>query len=119
MKIDITPGVVDYPTLKAKLEEHFPEMTFSMRGKNIIFAKKASTAGSNIVIRKKRIMVGGNFPTIGGTMVFMLCIFLLGFLIPLIVYFAAFHGKMKKVEKEVGAFIEKEYGPGSQEVLDA
>ena len=118
MRIDITPGSVEYPAMQAKLQEAFPQYEFFMRGKQYLVCKKSGSIGANIVIRKKRLLVAGNFPSMGAQMVFILCILLLGVLIPFIIYLAAFQSKMKKLEKEVGAFLEKEYGPGSMEVLD-
>jgi len=109
MKITISPNSVSYDELKEILEARFPDCSFNMRGKQFLVAKKSSTVGANIVLRKNKIMVAGNFPTIGGTLVFVLSLFLLGFLIPLIIYFAAFHSKMKALEKEIGAFLQENY----------
>ena len=119
MRFNITPGSVDYPTIQAKLQENFPQYEFFMRGKQYLVCKKSGSIGANIVIRKKRIMVAGNFPNMGAQMIFVLCVLLLGVIIPFIIYLVAFQSKMKKLEKEIGAFLEKEYGPGSDEVLDA
>lgn len=80
-----------------------------MRGKQFLVASKSNTIGSNIVLRKNKMHVAGNFPTVGGSMIFVLSLFLLGILIPLIVYFAAFHSKMKTLEKEIGAYLQEEY----------
>jgi hypothetical protein len=81
-----------------------------MRGKQFLVARKSSTIGANIVIRKNKLNILGNFPTVGGSMLFMLTLILLGILIPLIIYFAAFHGKMKSLEKEIGGYLKEEYG---------
>ena len=116
MKFNITPGSVDYGSIQTKLEAEFPDYTFKMRGKQFLVARKSSSIGATIVIRKKRIQVVGNFPTMGGTMIFVLCILLLGVIIPLIIYLATFQSKMKKLEKEIGGFLEREYGPGAGEM---
>ena len=110
MKINITPNSVNYTEIEEKLKAKFPDYTYSMRGKQFLVCKKNGTTGVNVVIRKKYMMVAGNFPSVGGQMLFMLCVVLLGFLIPLIIYFAAFHSKMKAMEKEIGAYLEGEYG---------
>tara|TARA_R110002096_G_scaffold127069_1_gene274563 strand:- start:297 stop:641 length:345 start_codon:yes stop_codon:yes gene_type:complete len=110
MRFNISPNSVSYDQLKSDLQEKFPEYSFAMRGKQFLVAKKSSTVGANIVIRKNKLMVAGNFPTVGGTVVFILCLFLLGFLIPLIIYLVAFHSKMKKLEKEIGAYLQEKYG---------
>ena len=109
MKININPGTSSYDELKEKLSAKFPDYSFDMRGKQFLVAKKTGTIGTNIVLKKNKIMVVGNFPTMGGTMIFTLCMVLLGFLLPLIVYLIAFHPKMKALEKEIGAYLQEEY----------
>ncbi|HPF00835.1 MAG TPA: hypothetical protein PKY63_09230 [Bacteroidales bacterium] len=54
--------------------------------------------------------MNGTFPTMGGNMLFVLCIFLFGFLIPLIVYFIVFHKNQKQLETEIGTFIQQKHG---------
>lgn len=110
MRFNIEPNSVTYEELQTKLQAKFPDYSFKMRGKQFLVASKSKSIGANIVIRKSKMNVVGNFPTMGGTMIFVLCIVLLGFLIPLIVYFVAFHSKMKVLEKEIGAYLEEEYG---------
>ncbi len=110
MKIDITNGAVSYPELQQKLENRFPNYTFKMRGKQVLIGSQSSTVGANILIRKNRIIVAGNFPTMGGSMLFAVSLVLLGILIPLIIYFAAFHSGLKKFEKEIGGYLQEEYG---------
>lgn len=109
MKIKITPNSISYPEVQEKLQKKFPEYSFQMRGKQFLIAKKSSTVGTNIVIRKNDLNVVGNFPTVGGSLIFVFSLFLLGILIPIIVYFAAFHSKMKKLETEIGTFLKAEY----------
>ncbi len=110
MKINITDGTVNYPELQQKLENRFPNYTFKMRGKQMLIGSASSTVGANILIRKNKIIVAGNFPTLGGTMLFAISLVLLGILIPLIIYFAAFNSGLKKFEKEIGGYLQEEYG---------
>jgi len=109
MRFNITPDSVTYDELQTKLAAKFPDYAFKMRGKQFLVASKSSSVGANIIVRKGKMNVVGNFPTMGGTMIFVLCVVLLGFLIPLIIYFAAFHTKMKALEKEIGAYLQEEY----------
>ena len=109
MKFKITPNTITYPELEAKLIAQFPDYTFSMRGKQFLVARKSGAIGANIIIRKNKLNVVGNFPTMGGSILFSLSLFLFGFLIPIIVYFAAFNGKMKKLEKEIGGYLQERY----------
>ena len=109
MNINIDPNSVNYPELTEKLIARFPDYEFKMRGKGLLIAKKSSAVGANIIVRKKKIIVGGNFPTMGGTFLFVMTLVLLGFLIPLIIYFSVFHRKFKAIEKEIGTYIQEEY----------
>ncbi len=109
MRFNITPNSVNYDELQTKLTAKFPQYTFKMRGKQFLVASKSSSVGANIIIRKNKMNVVGNFPTMGGQIIFSLCLVLLGFLIPLIIYFIAFHSKFKVLEKEIGAYLQEEY----------
>ena len=109
MKINLGDKVVTIEEVKAKLEEKFPDYGFSMRGKKVLVVKKSGTVGAQVMIFRKRLNINGNFPSMGGQMLFMICILLLGILIPLIIYFAAFHSKFKKFEKELSAALQEDY----------
>ncbi len=109
MKIKIQPDSVKWEEVKVKLEGKFPQCKVTTRTKGFLIVAKSGAIGTNVLVRKNFINVVGNFPTMGGTLLFVLSIILLGFLIPLIIYFAAFHSKMKKVEKEVGEYLKLEY----------
>ena len=109
MRFNITPNTINYPELQEKLQARFPDYTFKMRGKQFLVCSKTNTIGANIIVRKSKLHVMGNFPTVGGQLLYTLSIVLLGFLIPLIVYFAAFNPKMKALEKEIGDYLQSEY----------
>ena len=109
MKIDRTPYSVNNEELRLALEKNFSDYKVFMRNKNIIVVQKSGTIGTTILVGKKALIINGNFPSMGGSILFALCCVLLGFLIPLIIYFAAFHSKMKAVEKEVAAFINEKW----------
>jgi len=109
MKFKIEPNSINYDEMKAKLEEKFPEYKFKTRQKNFLVAAKSGTIGTNILLRNKKLMVVGNFPTMAGTLIFVLLLVLLGFLIPLIIYLIVFQSKMKKLEKEIAAYLQEEY----------
>ncbi len=109
MKINIKPDSVKWEDVKEKLQAQFPAYTVKQRSKGFLIVAKSGSIGANVLVRKKNIMVAGNFPTMAGSMVFMLSIVFLGVLLPLIVYFAAFHSKMKALENEVGAWLKEAY----------
>jgi len=109
MRFPIEQGSIAYPELKAKLEERFPDYSFTMRGKGVLICKQSSTAGLNILIQRKRMIVNAGFPSLGGMILFAVTMILLGVLIPIIVFFIAFHPKMKALEQEVGGFLQSEF----------
>ncbi|MCR9173739.1 MAG: hypothetical protein NXI10_14650 [bacterium] len=108
MKVKIPEGSITTDDLKAKLEAEFPDMTFEKRNKKMLVAKRSNVAGANILVYKNRVQIGAAFPTMGGQMLFVFTFLLLGILIPMIVYLAAFMPKQKEVEKEIGAFIQQQ-----------
>ena len=110
MKISIQPGSVNLEEVKSKLEAKFSAYGFNFRNKNFLVASKSPTVGTNILLRKKKLIVVGNFPTMIGQILFALFVVLLGFIIPLIIYFIVFHSKMKSLENEIGDFLKSEYG---------
>jgi len=110
MKIQINENSVNIETLKNKLAESFPDYKIKDFRKNMFFISKSGTIGANVILRKNKIMIVGNFPSMGGRLLFALCIVLLGVLIPLIVYLIAFQSKFTKLEKELGAVVQNEYG---------
>lgn len=109
MKINIQPESIAWEDVQNKLAAKFPNYKISTRTKGFIIVAKSGTIGANVLVKKNSIMVGGNFPTMVSTMIFTILMLLLGILIPLIIYFAAFHSKMKKVENEVGEYLKQEY----------
>ena len=109
MRINLADESITIDEVKQKLEQKFPDYQFSMRGKKVLVVKKSSTVGAQVMIFRKRLNINGNFPSMGGQMLFMASIVLLGVLIPIIIYFAAFHKKFKDFEKELHAAVLEEY----------
>lgn len=100
--------------IKPKLEAAFPEYKVKFRGPKVLIISKNSTAATQLMGGQKgKCMVSEGFATLGGQFLFVITLLLLGILIPLIVYFAAFYPGQKQVTKEVAEFIRKEYGDGS------
>lgn len=110
MKLKIKEGSINAAQLKEAVTKHFDgTYEISDRSKGVIAVAASKNIGAVIMVRKKSILVNGNFPTMGRQMVFTLLVVLLGFLIPLIVYFLVFHKKMKIVEKDIAAFLKEHY----------
>ena len=110
MKLKTKEGAIDAAQLKEAVTKHFDgTYEISQRSNGLIAVAANKNIGAVILVRKKSIICNGNFPTMGRQMVFTLLVVLLGFLIPLLVYFLVFHKKMKVVEKEVVAFLKEHY----------
>lgn len=107
MKIKIQPGTLTLDILKARVSNQFPDYKIINRNKKFFVVKKSNTEGANVVLKKNCIFVVGNFPTTGGQILFSLSIFLLGIILPLIIYYIKFYKKIKRVENELGNFIKK------------
>lgn len=110
MKIVIPENSVNIADLKSKMVGQFPNYKFKDFNKSIFIVSKSSSIGANVIVKKNRINIVGNFPTMGGRLLFALSIVLLGFLIPLIIYLAVFQTKFSKLEKELGAFVKQDLG---------
>jgi hypothetical protein len=108
MRFKIEPNSIEFEDMKSKLEAKFPEYTFKVRQKNFLVAAKSGTIGTNILLRKNKLIVVGNFPSMGPQLIFVLAI-LISLLLALIIYLIAFHPKMKKLEKEIGGYLAEEY----------
>src|SRR5688572_6479443 len=106
------PIVKDMPLeeVKQKIEAEFPNYTCKFRNKNMLVVSSSSTAGAIVMSRKNKAVVNEGFPTMGGQMLFVLCLIGLGILIPLIIYMAAFFPGQKKVRMDVAELIKKNYG---------
>ncbi len=110
MKVPVKQAVT-IEELKAKLTSGLPHYEVTNRTKAILVVRKpGSSAAALVLAGKDKVTVNESFATMGGQMVFTLTLILLGILIPLIVYFAAFFPKQKAVRNEVAEFIKKEYG---------
>lgn len=101
---------VSLEELKSKLEQQFPNYQYSWRGKSILIVKKSGTAAALVLAGRDKVTVNEGFPSMGGQLLFVLSMLLLGILIPLIIYFAAFFPAQKAVRNEVAEFVKKEYG---------
>lgn len=105
MKI-ATPYPVEKQALIAYLQAAFPQCEVGPRMSYISVAKSAMV-GTNVVIRKDKVIVVGNFGSMGGQIGFAVALVLLGFLIPLIIYLVAFRSKQTELEKQVGAVVQQ------------
>ena len=103
--------------VKQKIEAEFPNYTCKFRNKNMLVVSSSSTAGAIVMSRKGKAIVNEGFPTMGGQMLFVVCLIGLGILIPLIIYLAAFFPAQKAIKVNVAELIKKNYGENPN-VLD-
>lgn len=109
MKLTIEENSIAINELKKQLEAKFPTYKIATPYNYLMYVSKSKTIGCSVIINKKTLIINGGFPSMKATIIFNMCFVLLGIILPLIIYFVAFHGKMKAVEKEVGEFIKQEY----------
>jgi hypothetical protein len=109
MRFDIAENSVSPEQVMQDLQRNFPEYQFKYRSKNLLICKKHSWNGCNILVGKKRLTINPTFPEMYQMLIFVLSLVLLGFLIPLIVYLLAFHGKLKQTETEIGNYLKQKY----------
>jgi hypothetical protein len=110
MRINIT-NAITLEELKAKIDQSFPHYQTNYRGKKILIVQKDKKTAALIIIgRKGNVNVNEGFPTMFGQIIFTLSMLLLGILIPLIIYFAAFFPAQKKLRNEMADFIKQTDG---------
>lgn len=110
MKIKITPNTVSQEEICNKLSMHFSDYKVLKKNKRVLVVRKNSIAGCDVVFRKKSIHILRNFPSGGSKFLFGFSIFVLGVIIPIVVFYIAFHGKQRQVEKEVGNYLQAALG---------
>jgi hypothetical protein len=108
MKVPVKQ-TVPLDQLKTRLEQQFPNYTYSWRGKNILVVKKSATTAALVLSGKDKVTINEAFASMGGQLLFVFSMLLLGILIPLIVYFAAFFPKQKALRNEIAEFVKREY----------
>lgn len=105
MKVAISQPL-DPQAVLPQLQAMLPSYKFSMRGGKIIVAEKSAAVGATVFFRKNKLVVNGAFPSMGLQMVFVLSLFLLGILIPLVIYFLTVYRSQKASENEVGGALQ-------------
>lgn len=110
MKLKIRENSISIDDLNNALTQHFSgKYDVIKRNKIMIGVAKTKNVGAVVIPNKKWVAINGNFPTMERQMIFTVLVVALGILIPLIVYFAFYHKKMKAVENEVAEFIKMHY----------
>lgn len=105
---------VDKLALQAHLQQAFPAYEVAPR-QSFLVVKKTGWVGANVVVKKNKVLVVGNFGSMGLQMLFMLSVVLLGFLVPIVLYLIFVFGKQRAFEKEVGAVVQQWIAGGAQQ----
>ncbi len=105
---------VDKNALQAYLQQAFPNFEVGPR-QSFLVVKKTGWVGANVVVRKNKVLVVGNFGSMALQMGFILAVVLLGFLIPILLYFIFVFSKQRAFEKEVGAAVQQFIVGGAQQ----
>ena len=95
--------------IKQTLEQRLPQYKYSFRGK-LLIAGKTSFIGAVVVPKKDGIVVNGNFPSVGATLVYVLLLFGTGILVGLLIWVAVWKGGQDKVRDEVQAVLAQAFG---------
>lgn len=100
--------------IKATLEQRLPQYKYSFRG-NMVIAAKSGFIGAVVAPRKEHIIINGNFPSMGATLLFVLIMFGTGILIGLLLWVIAWKGGQDKVRDEVESVLKATYAlPAAQ-----
>lgn len=94
--------------MKALLEQRLPQYKYSFRGKLLVCAK-SSFIGAIVVPRKDHIVINGNFPSMGATLLFVMLMIFTGILIGLLIWVAAWKSNQDKVRDEVEGVLKAAY----------
>ncbi|MEX1366454.1 MAG: hypothetical protein AB1Z98_25245 [Nannocystaceae bacterium] len=105
MKVAISQPL-DPQAVLPQLQAMLPSYKFSMRGGKIIVAEKSAAVGATVFFRKNKLVVNGAFPNMGLQLAFVLSLFVLGILIPLVIYFLTVYRSQKASENEVGGALQ-------------
>ncbi len=108
-----TQTPVDKNALLAYLQQAFPQYQVGPR-QSFLVVVKSGWVGANVVVRKNKVLVVGNFGSMGIQIAFVLAVVLLGFLLPILLYLIFVFGKQRALEKEVGAVVQQYIAGGAQ-----
>jgi hypothetical protein len=95
--------------IKQTLEQRLPQYKYSFRG-SIVIAAKSSFVGAMVVPRKDGVVINGNFPSMGATLIYVLLLFGTGILVGLLIWFLVWKGGQDKVRDEVQSVLSAAFG---------
>ncbi len=87
--------------VKQFLEARLPQYKYSFRAGRMVDVQKSFLIGATVTPKKDGLVINGNFPSVGASLVWVLIIFGTGVLIGLILWLALWKGAQDKVRDEV------------------
>ena len=87
--------------VKQCLEARLPQYKYSFRAGRMVDVQKSFLIGATVTPRKDGLIINGNFPSMGASLLWVVIIFGSGILIGLILWLALWKGGQDKVRDEV------------------
>jgi hypothetical protein len=109
MKIQLTGPAPSLSDLQAELQKAFPQYGYTPRMNRMLLVSESTIAGTNVVPKKDKIVVVGNFGTVGMQMAWGLMVVGLGILLPLIIWLVAWKPKQDRLAKELTDHLKQAY----------
>lgn len=110
MKLKIKDNSIAIEDIYNSLTDEFKnKYNISYKGKYKIVIAADKVIGCTIIFTKDSMYINGSFTTITYQIIFLVLFIILGFLIPILIYFFVFHKKMKLIENEIVQFIQNKY----------
>lgn len=108
MRIKTKVTEISVEDLKNRVKNKFDNYKILKIKKRSFVIKKNNTTGCTIIVGKQAIYVIGNFPTQIGQIISYTLFFIFGVVLYSIIFYSFFNKQLKKLENEVGAYIQSE-----------
>ncbi|MGE0397443.1 MAG: hypothetical protein AB7T06_12025 [Kofleriaceae bacterium] len=96
--------------VKQFLEARRPQYKYGFRAGRMVDVQKSFLIGATITPKKDGLVINGNFPSVGASLVWVIIIFGSGVLIGLILWLALWKGAQDKVRDDVAQAFKDEMG---------
>jgi hypothetical protein len=93
---------------KQFLEARLPQYKYSFRAGRMVDVQKSFLIGATLRPTKDGMVINGNFPSVGASLIWVIIIFGTGILIGLILWLALWKGAQDKVRDEVAEAFKRE-----------
>ena len=96
--------------IKAALEQHLPQFTYSFRIGKFVDCKQSFFTGATVVPKKDGIVINSSFPSAGANMFFTLFMLATGLLVGLVIWLVVWKGGQDKVRDQIGRVLGQVFG---------